>query len=108
MKIHLLLLTTILISSFVLRAHADPGEYLTLDQAIEQVKRHDNGRVLSATTREVQNQLSTHNIRVLTPHGKVKRYQINKYTGQYINPKRQNTPETFQENKKRNKKRNRP
>ena len=70
-------------SSFV---QARSGDGLSLEQAVKQVKQRNNGRVLSATTRRDNDQRSTHNVRILTPRGQVKRYQINGRTGQYIRP----------------------
>ncbi len=61
---------------------------LSLGQAVKRVKQQQNGRVLSATTRHDKQQRSIHNIRILTPHGKVKRYQINERNGQFIRPRK--------------------
>jgi uncharacterized membrane protein YkoI len=70
-------------SSFAI---ARPRDDMSLEQAVKQVKQRNNGRVLSATTRRDNNQRATHNVRILTPRGQVKRYQINGRTGQYIRP----------------------
>jgi uncharacterized membrane protein YkoI len=57
---------------------------VSLEQAVKQVKEQNNGRIISATTKRDNKQRSVHNIRLLTPHGQLKRYQINERTGQNI------------------------
>jgi uncharacterized membrane protein YkoI len=44
---------------------------MTLDQAVEQVRRQYNGRIVSAETR-VSGNREVHHIKVLTEDGKVK------------------------------------
>jgi len=61
---------------------------MSLEQAVNQVKQQNNGRVISANTRRDQNKRTIHNIRILTPHGQVKRYRINERTGQNIRNQR--------------------
>jgi len=61
---------------------------LSLEQAVKQVKEQNNGRIISATTRRDKKQRSVHNIRLLTPRGQLKRYQINERTGQNIRTRR--------------------
>lgn len=48
---------------------------VTLEQAAEDVRRSENGKVLSATTTYFNGQLS-HRIQVLTPSGRVKIVQV--------------------------------
>ena len=49
---------------------------LTLGEAVEQVRRQYNGRIVSAETRRSGNR-EVHNIKVLTEDGKVKTVRIN-------------------------------
>ena len=51
------------------------GGGLTLDQAVEQVRRQYNGRIVSAETR-VSGGRETHIIKVLTSDGKVKTVRV--------------------------------
>lgn len=48
----------------------------TLSEAVEQVRRQYNGRIVSAETRRSGNR-EVHNIKVLTDDGKVKTIRIN-------------------------------
>ncbi|MCU7830593.1 MAG: PepSY domain-containing protein [Candidatus Thiodiazotropha sp. (ex Myrtea sp. 'scaly one' KF741663)] len=48
---------------------------LSLDQAVRQAKERVDGRVISAETRE-NNGHRTHNIRILTDDGKLRRLRI--------------------------------
>ncbi|MCU7810437.1 MAG: PepSY domain-containing protein [Candidatus Thiodiazotropha sp. (ex Notomyrtea botanica)] len=48
---------------------------LSLDQAVRQAKERVDGRVISAETRENNGQ-RTHNIRILTDDGKLRRLRI--------------------------------
>jgi uncharacterized membrane protein YkoI len=57
---------------------------MSLEQAVNQVKQQNNGRIISANTQRDRDQRTIHNIRLLTPKGQVKRYQINERTGQNI------------------------
>ncbi|MDH4046555.1 MAG: hypothetical protein OEW68_02625 [Gammaproteobacteria bacterium] len=52
------------------------GGGMTLDQAVEQVRRQYNGRIVSAETR-VKGNREVHYIKVLTEDGKVKTVQVN-------------------------------
>ena len=51
------------------------GSGLTLDQAVEQVRRQYNGRIVSAETK-VSGGRETHIIKVLTSDGKVKTVRV--------------------------------
>jgi hypothetical protein len=79
----LILLFIFFISSSNIAISGSRGN-INLDQAVEQVTRDNRGRVLSASTQRDQQQRNIHNIRVLTPNGKVKRYHINQQNGQYM------------------------
>lgn len=57
---------------------------MNLEEAVKQVKQQNNGRIISASTRRDKKQRTIHTIRLLTPQGQVKRYQINGGTGQRI------------------------
>jgi uncharacterized membrane protein YkoI len=81
----LYLLFILFISSSRLALPGSRGN-LSLDQAVEQVTRDNRGRVISASTQRDRQQRSVHNIRLLTPKGKVKRYRINQQNGQYLRP----------------------
>lgn len=48
-----------------------PVAAITLDQAVAKVRGQTQGRVLSAETRG-----GTHMVRILTPQGRVKQYQV--------------------------------
>ncbi len=87
MKMTLLFLVLIFLISSSNFAISRPRGNVNLDQAVEQVTRDNRGRVLSASTRRDQQQRDIHNVRVLTPNGKVKRYRINQQNGQYIRPR---------------------
>ncbi|MFK5894489.1 MAG: hypothetical protein QM504_14815 [Pseudomonadota bacterium] len=86
MLVRLLIIVFMFSFCFSHYALANPRRNMTLEQAVEQVKQRNNGRVLSASTRRDNNQRATHNVRILTPRGQVKRYQINGRTGQYVRP----------------------
>ncbi len=53
----------------------DPRLQVTLDQAVEQVRRNNKGRVLSAKTVR-QNGMFVHRIKLLTPQKKVVIHEI--------------------------------
>ncbi|MFK5987111.1 MAG: hypothetical protein QM479_17010 [Pseudomonadota bacterium] len=84
MLIRLFLIIFLLCLATIINAR--PQNNFSLGQAVEQVKQQQHGKILSATTRRDKQQRNIHNIRVLTPHGKVKRYQFNEANGQYIRP----------------------
>jgi len=56
-------------------ALAHPGRYTSLDQAVSQARERYHGRVLSAET-ERRGGRETHNVRILTPDGRVKNLRI--------------------------------
>ena len=86
MKIQVLILIFMLsLSSLVM---SRPRGGMSLDQAVERVKHDNRGQVLSASTRRDKQHRGTHNIRVLTPNGKVKRYKINERDGKYLRSQR--------------------
>ena len=62
---------------------AKKGRYLSLDNAVSQVREQTGGRVLSAETRE-QNGRPVHHIRVLSGRGKVLRYRVDARSGERI------------------------
>jgi uncharacterized membrane protein YkoI len=68
LKIVIVLLGLLLTSSLYARG-------LSLDQAVQQAKERTGGRVISAETRE-SNGRRTHNIRILTDEGKLRRLRI--------------------------------
>jgi|GEM_PF-2696901 len=59
-------------------AHAD-----SLEQAVEQVKRNTNGKILSANTVR-EGKRNVHNVRVLTQQGRVKRIRVDARSGQIL------------------------
>ena len=61
---------------------------VSLEQAVKQLKQQNNGRIISANTRRDNKQRNIHNIRLLTPQGQLKRYQINERTGQNMRLKK--------------------
>jgi uncharacterized membrane protein YkoI len=67
------LLPALLLSTLLV---AGPVAAMSLDQAVQQVKRQTNGKVLSARTVK-QGQRRVHQIRVLTGKGQVQQIQIN-------------------------------
>ena len=48
----------------------------SLSEAVEQVRRKTNGRIISAETRVNKNGRETHHIKVLTKDGKVKTHKV--------------------------------
>lgn len=68
----LMLLAVLPLSSQVV---AHPGRYTSLDQAVSQARERYHGRVLSAET-ERRGGRETHNVRILTPDGRVKNLRI--------------------------------
>lgn len=60
----------------------------TLDEAVSDARNQYDGRVISAETRRRDDGRDTYNIRILTPEGRVRRYQIDAESGRRIPPKR--------------------
>lgn len=78
----LLLLAIASTASGQFRDHAPPAAYsvmqsdgVTLEEAIEQVRRQTNGRIVDAQT-VVNNCRETHVIKILTDDGKVKTRRV--------------------------------
>lgn len=80
----LLSLALLFFLSLCLNSGAWSQNNVSLEQAVKQVQQQNNGRIISATTRRDKKQQNIHNIRLLTPQGQLKRYQINERTGQNI------------------------
>ena len=55
---------------------ATQGGGMSLDQAIESVRRKTDGRIVSATTKVNKNGREVHHIKVLTKDGKVKTHKV--------------------------------
>ena len=60
---------------------------MTLENAVGRAKKQYNGRVISAET-DRRNGKGTHNIRILTEDGRVRRLRYDQQTGEYIRPPR--------------------
>lgn len=90
MPIQFIIIFTLVITLFFLSniGFARSKNNMNLGDAINQVKQHQGGQIISARTKQDQQQRNIHNIRVLTPQGKVKRYQINESNGQFIDRRR--------------------
>lgn len=71
-----LLLTGLILMCVVSQANAARSRHITLDEAVSEVREQHDGRVISAETRRRGDGQDTHNIRILTPDGRVRRYQI--------------------------------
>ena len=56
-------------------ASAGQDRRTSLDEAVSDARERYNGRVLSAETRR-DNGRETHNVRILTGDGRVRRYQV--------------------------------
>jgi len=56
-------------------AFAAQDRRTSLDEAVSDAREHYNGKVLSAETRR-HNGHETHNVRVLTDDGRVRRYRV--------------------------------
>jgi len=63
------------------------GNGVSLDQAVEGVKRRTGARVLNADTVS-RDGGRVHSLRILTPQGRVKRMEIDGSTGQPVAPRR--------------------
>ncbi len=57
-------------------------ENTTLDGAVQRVQRETHGRVLSADTYPEPEGREVHRIRVLTPEGRVRQYQVDPDSGE--------------------------
>jgi uncharacterized membrane protein YkoI len=58
----------------------------TLDDAVSEMRRQHDGRVISAETRHRRDGRDVHNIRILTPDGRVRRYQVDADSGRRLPP----------------------
>lgn len=68
-------------------APAQPGRYTSLDQAVSEARERYKGRVLSAET-ERRDGRETHNVRILTPDGRVKNLRMDPDSGRFERPRR--------------------
>ena len=59
---------------------------MTLENAVTHARKQYNGRVISADT-DRQDGRRTHNIRILTDDGRVRRLRYDQQTGEYIQPR---------------------
>jgi len=73
MKIKLVTTAALLLASSLVLA--GPERRTSLDEAVSEARERYNGRVLSAETRR-RNGHETHNIRILTRDGQVRRYRV--------------------------------
>lgn len=80
----LMLLAVLALSS---QTMAQPGRYTSLDQAVSQARERYHGRVLSAET-ERRGGRETHNVRILTPDGRVKNLRMDPDSGRFDEPRR--------------------
>jgi uncharacterized membrane protein YkoI len=85
MRINLMVAAGLLLSS--LAASAQHGRYTSLDQAVSEARERYSGRVLSAET-EQRGGRESHNIRILTPDGRVKNLRMDANTGRFDEPAR--------------------
>ena len=83
MQPKLIFAAALLLSS--LAASAQHGRYTSLDQAVSEARERYDGRVLSAET-ERRGGRESHNIRVLTPDGRVKNLRMDPNTGRFEEP----------------------
>jgi uncharacterized membrane protein YkoI len=60
---------------------------ISLDYAVNRARNEYNGRVISAETVRADNG-PTHNVRILTNDGRVRRLRFDSSTGEYIKPPR--------------------
>jgi uncharacterized membrane protein YkoI len=58
----------------------------SLDDAVSEMRRQHDGRVISAETLRRRDGRSVHNIRILTPDGRVRRYQVDAESGRRVAP----------------------
>ncbi len=61
---------------------------ISLDEAVSEAREQYDGRIISAETRRRDDGRDTYNIRILTPEGRVRRYQIDPESGRRIPPPR--------------------
>jgi len=80
-----LILLAVLVLSASSLAH--PGRYTSLDQAVSQARERYDGRVLSAETQR-RGGRETHNVRILTPDGRVKNLRMDPDSGRFEEPRR--------------------
>lgn len=73
----------ILILSLIFFSDIALGKGLSLDQAVNKVRRETQGKILSAKTVQ-RDKRKVHHIRVLTPAGRVKTVKVN---GKLIKPR---------------------
>ena len=66
--------------ALVAGAAAASDRRTTLDEAVADIVKRDNGRVISAETERREGR-ETHRIRVLTRDGRVKRYRVDAESG---------------------------
>lgn len=85
MKTELLAAAGLLLLS--LATTAQHGRYTSLDQAVSEARERYDGRVLSAET-EQRGGRESHNIRILTPDGRVKNLRMDANTGRFDEPAR--------------------
>jgi len=78
------LIALLLISSV---AWSAPDRRTSLDEAVSEARDRYNGRVISAETRR-NNGRETHNVRILTRDGKVRRLRIDAESGRPLPPRR--------------------
>jgi len=83
MKKHLLMIALLMLGSSTLLA--GPERRTSLEQAVSEARDRYKGRVLSAETQR-RGQADTHNIRILTDDGRVRRYNIDAESGRRIRP----------------------
>lgn len=65
---------------------AGPPRDVSLNQAIGEARNHYNGKVLSAETRRTKGR-DTHNVRILTKDGRVRRYRVDAESGRRLKPR---------------------
>ena len=65
----------------------DDRQNVTLDNAVKKARSRYNGRVISAETVGAEDH-RTHNIRILTDDGRVRRLGVDPSTGEYVRPYR--------------------
>jgi len=65
----------------------DDRHNVTLDRAVKKARSRYNGRIISAETVGAE-EGRTHNIRILTNDGRVRRLRVDPSTGEYVRPRR--------------------
>lgn len=66
---------------------AAPSHRTSLEEAVSQARDRYQGRVLSADTDRRRGR-ETHNIKILTPEGRVRRYDVDVESGRKLKPQR--------------------